>query len=95
MYHKNCRFEISFFQVCLFGASEVSLRDIMRTEGSSDEQLLNIIGQAVLRKKPKHAGWFVCFVINFDNYITSYMCRYVQYFQAEEQTNDTHWWVIK
>ena len=50
---------ISFVQVCLFGASEVSLRDIMRTEGSTDEQLLNVISQAVLRKKPKHAGLFI------------------------------------
>ena len=47
-----------FVKVCLFGASEVSLRDIMRQEGSSDEQLLNVISQAVLRKKPKHAGLY-------------------------------------
>jgi len=41
----------------LFGASEVSLRDIMRKEGSTtDEQLLEVISQAVQRKKAKHAG---------------------------------------
>ena len=57
------RFKISFVQVCLFGASEVSLRDIMRTERSTDEQLLNIIAQAVLRKKPKHAGLSVLLLI--------------------------------
>ena len=60
---KMFKFEISFVQVCLFGASEVSLRDIMRTEGSTDEQLLNVIGQAVLRKKPKHAGLFILLLI--------------------------------
>jgi len=40
----------------LFGASEVSLRDILRKEGSTDEHLLEVISQAVQRKKPKHAG---------------------------------------
>ena len=40
----------------MFGASEVSLRDIMRKEGSTDEQLLEVISQAVQRKKAKHAG---------------------------------------
>ncbi|XP_065910245.1 molybdenum cofactor biosynthesis protein 1-like isoform X2 [Dysidea avara] len=45
-------------KVCLFGASEVSLRDIMRKEGSTDEQLLEVISQAVQRKKAKHAGMF-------------------------------------
>ena len=53
----------SFVKVCLFGASEVSLRDIMRQEGSNDDQLLNVINQAVLRKKPKHAGlYFIVYV---------------------------------
>jgi len=45
----------------LFGASEVSLRDIMRKEGSTDEQLLEVISQAVQRKKAKHAGKNNCF----------------------------------
>lgn len=69
-------------KVCLFGASEVSLRDIMRKEGSTDEQLLNVIGQAVLRKKPKHAGR-----LNLPSLILIAILpvyRYVQYFQAEE-----------
>jgi len=42
-------------KVCLFGASEVSLRDIMR-ENKTDEQIREVIGMAVSRKKAKHAG---------------------------------------
>ncbi|XP_038075089.1 molybdenum cofactor biosynthesis protein 1-like [Patiria miniata] len=44
-------------KVCLFGNAEVSLRDIMR-EGASDEDLLEVIGAAVGRKKKQHAGMF-------------------------------------
>mmetsp|Transcript_30597 Transcript_30597/g.79664 ORF Transcript_30597/g.79664 Transcript_30597/m.79664 type:complete len:428 (+) Transcript_30597:105-1388(+) len=44
-------------KVCLFGASEVSLRDAMRG-GATDEDLRLIIGAAVRRKKAKHAGMF-------------------------------------
>ncbi|XP_041668455.1 molybdenum cofactor biosynthesis protein 1-like isoform X3 [Cheilinus undulatus] len=44
-------------KVCLFGNSEVSLRDVLRS-GSSDEELLHIIGAAVGRKKKQHAGMF-------------------------------------
>ena len=41
----------------------------MRREGSTDEELLNVIGQAVLRKKPKHAGLFALsyHINNYDN----------------------------
>lgn len=42
-------------QVCLFGNSEVSLRDVLRS-GASDEELLQIIGGAVGKKKKQHAG---------------------------------------
>lgn len=42
-------------QVCLFGSSEVSLRDHLRA-GASKEELLRIIGAAVSRKKRQHAG---------------------------------------
>ncbi|XP_061649808.1 molybdenum cofactor biosynthesis protein 1 isoform X3 [Phyllopteryx taeniolatus] len=42
-------------KVCLFGNSEVSLRDVLRS-GASDEELLQIIGAAVGRKKKQHAG---------------------------------------
>uniref|UniRef100_A0A3P8WKA4 GTP 3',8-cyclase n=1 Tax=Cynoglossus semilaevis TaxID=244447 RepID=A0A3P8WKA4_CYNSE len=42
-------------QVCLFGNSEVSLRDILRS-GASNEELLQVIGTAVSRKKKQHAG---------------------------------------
>ncbi|KAG7159620.1 Molybdenum cofactor biosynthesis protein 1-like [Homarus americanus] len=42
-------------KVCLFGSSEVSLRDVMR-DGCTDEELLDVIGVAVGRKKRQHAG---------------------------------------
>lgn len=44
-------------KVCLFGSSEVSLRDHLRA-GASEEELLRIIGAAVGRKKKQHAGMF-------------------------------------
>merc|ERR1719296_197682 len=42
-------------KVCLFGPNEVSLRNILRS-GASNEQLQEVIGEAVSRKKAKHAG---------------------------------------
>lgn len=42
-------------KVCLFGNSEVSLRNAIRNN-SSDEDLLALITAAVLRKKRQHAG---------------------------------------
>ena len=42
-------------KVCLFGNSEVSLRDSLRA-GTSEDELLEIIGAAVGRKKKQHAG---------------------------------------
>ena len=42
-------------KVCLFGNTEVSLRDKMR-EGATDEELVPIIEAAVKRKKKAHAG---------------------------------------
>jgi molybdenum cofactor biosynthesis enzyme MoaA len=44
-------------KVCLFGDTEVSLRDIMR-KGASDEELGALIEGAVKRKKARHAGLF-------------------------------------
>ncbi|XP_068607762.1 molybdenum cofactor biosynthesis protein 1-like [Brachionichthys hirsutus] len=44
-------------KVCLFGSSEVSLRDALRS-GAPEEELLQIIGAAVGRKKRQHAGMF-------------------------------------
>ncbi|KAM6355198.1 molybdenum cofactor biosynthesis protein 1 isoform 2-T2 [Podargus strigoides] len=41
-------------KVCLFGNSEVSLRDHLRS-GASEEELVQIIGAAVSRKKKQHA----------------------------------------
>ncbi|XP_044313888.1 molybdenum cofactor biosynthesis protein 1 isoform X2 [Drosophila rhopaloa] len=43
-------------KVCLFGNKEFSLRDAMRNEGISEEQLVDLIGAAVQRKKKQHAG---------------------------------------
>ncbi|GFY90426.1 cofactor of nitrate reductase and xanthine dehydrogenase 2 [Actinidia rufa] len=45
------------FKVCLFGPSEVSLRDPLR-RGVDDNELKEIIGAAVKRKKASHAGMF-------------------------------------
>ncbi|KAI3444932.1 hypothetical protein Pfo_001597 [Paulownia fortunei] len=45
------------FKVCLFGPSEVSLRDPMR-RGVDDNELKEIIGAAIKRKKAAHAGMF-------------------------------------
>ncbi|XP_066961507.1 uncharacterized protein [Macrobrachium rosenbergii] len=42
-------------KVCLFGSSEVSLRDLIRS-GCSDTDILEVIGGAVSRKKRQHAG---------------------------------------
>lgn len=45
-------------KVCLFeGRSEISLRDAMRN-GASDDDLENIIGGAVWKKKKQHAGMY-------------------------------------
>lgn len=45
------------FKVCLFGPSEVSLRDPLR-HGADDDELKEVIGAAVKRKKASHAGMF-------------------------------------
>uniref|UniRef100_A0A1B6L4K3 Molybdenum cofactor biosynthesis protein 1 n=1 Tax=Graphocephala atropunctata TaxID=36148 RepID=A0A1B6L4K3_9HEMI len=44
-------------KVCLFGNTEISLRDALRNNCSEDD-LLNMIGAAVRRKKKQHAGMF-------------------------------------
>ncbi|XP_053568643.1 molybdenum cofactor biosynthesis protein 1 isoform X2 [Bombina bombina] len=44
-------------KVCLFGNSEVSLRDCLRS-GAIEEELVQIVGAAVGRKKKQHAGMF-------------------------------------
>lgn len=48
----------NLFQVCLFGNSEVSLRDLIRNT-DDDNEILNVIGAAVKRKKKQHAGKFI------------------------------------
>lgn len=42
-------------KVCLFGNAEISLRDAMRSNQSED-QLIEVISNAVKRKKKQHAG---------------------------------------
>jgi cyclic pyranopterin phosphate synthase len=42
-------------KVCLFGGSEVSLRDLLRS-GATDDELRAAIGTAVQRKKAAHDG---------------------------------------
>ncbi|KAI8896514.1 molybdopterin synthase [Globomyces pollinis-pini] len=42
-------------KVCLFGNTEVNLRDLIRNQ-VEDEELVNIISAAVKRKKKQHAG---------------------------------------
>ncbi|XP_069116545.1 molybdenum cofactor biosynthesis protein 1-like isoform X2 [Argopecten irradians] len=44
-------------KVCLFGNTEVSLRDVMRAS-SDDTELREVISAAVKRKKKQHAGMF-------------------------------------
>lgn len=45
------------YKVCLFDNREISLRDALR-EGYNDEEILNIINNAILQKKEKHGGMF-------------------------------------
>uniref|UniRef100_A0A6B2L8C0 GTP 3',8-cyclase n=1 Tax=Arcella intermedia TaxID=1963864 RepID=A0A6B2L8C0_9EUKA len=45
-------------KVCLFGQTEVSLRDKIRA-GATDEQLYEVIEMAVKKKKPSHDGMHV------------------------------------
>lgn len=42
-------------KVCLFGNTEISLRDAIRN-GCSDHDLIALINAAVKRKKKQHAG---------------------------------------
>ncbi|KAF5295113.1 hypothetical protein FQA39_LY13264 [Lamprigera yunnana] len=44
-------------KVCLFGNTEVSLRDALRS-GCSEDDLITLIGAAVRRKKKQHAGLY-------------------------------------
>lgn len=44
-------------KVCLFGNTEVSLRDLIRNN-RTDEEIVKVIGMAVKKKKKQHAGMF-------------------------------------
>jgi len=43
------------WQVCLFDAKEISLRDLLRS-GTSDDAVMQTVGIAVRGKREKHAG---------------------------------------
>ena len=45
-------------KVCLFGNSEVNLRDPLRDSNVTTDDIKELIGMAVKRKKAKHAGMF-------------------------------------
>ncbi|XP_054936188.1 molybdenum cofactor biosynthesis protein 1 isoform X9 [Physeter macrocephalus] len=91
-------------KVCLFGSSEVSLRDHLRA-GASEEELLSIVGAAVGRKKRQHAGragsWHPQTVTGsimgdlaaYGGGFLSGCGRHVQYFPDEEPAHDPHRWV--
>ena len=43
-------------KVCLFGNTEINLRDPLRDSNFDPEQIKELIGAAVKRKKVRHAG---------------------------------------
>ena len=43
-------------KVCLFGATEIGLRDSIRNPEVTDSDVRDLIGAAVKRKKARHAG---------------------------------------
>ena len=43
-------------KVCLFGNTEVNLRDLLRDPQIQDHTIIDIIRAAVKRKKKQHAG---------------------------------------
>ena len=59
-------FQLWYDKVCLFGNAEVSLRDALRAK-TSDEEMLEIIGAAVKRKKKQHAGSYLTLSYTFSS----------------------------
>ena len=43
-------------KVCLFGNTEMNLRDHLRNPKVSEDDIRKFIGEAVMRKKARHAG---------------------------------------
>jgi cyclic pyranopterin phosphate synthase len=83
-----CAIEFWFsilFQVCLHGNAEISLRDQIRAN-ASDQELLETIGQAVGRKKARHAGLFILVIIN-----CKFVFRNGDSESKQKQTNDLNW----
>ncbi|KAJ8965405.1 hypothetical protein NQ314_004157 [Rhamnusium bicolor] len=70
-------------KVCLFGNTEVSLRDAIRSN-CSDDDLSALISAAVKRKKRQHAGEWVTTV-------DVYFYRHAEYFSNGKSTNDSYW----
>lgn len=63
-------------KVCLFGNTEISLRDAIRA-GSSEDDLIALIEAAVKRKKRKHAGKMRNY-IHHDHYQNSILiCEFI------------------
>ena len=63
-------------KVCLFGHSEISLRDALRNQ-CSDEDLKILINLAVTKKKKQHAGTYFFFKLRyFQNFNSNYYYYY-------------------
>ncbi|TRY76237.1 hypothetical protein TCAL_09593 [Tigriopus californicus] len=43
-------------KVCLFGNTELNLRDALRDSALNKDDIKELIGEAVMKKKPRHAG---------------------------------------
>lgn len=62
-------------KVCLFGNTEVSLRDAIRSECSEDD-LTTLISAAVKRKKKQHAG--MCYSFASTNFLFVFSTSFKQ-----------------
>ena len=76
---------ICMLKVCLFGAAEVSLRDCIRS-GMDDQQLVEIISEAVKRKHAQHAGEY----IHVDRHSAVYIVAYIGKFSLSDHKNKAH-----
>lgn len=83
-------------KVCLFGNKEFSLRDAMRSEGCTEEQLVELIGMAVQRKKRQHAGESATPFLSFPVELFGIngriypRCRHAESVANGKSPNDTH-----
>lgn len=81
-------------KVCLFGNKEFSLRDAMRSEDCTEEQLVDLIGTAVQRKKRQHAGELMMPPLSVElfgiNGRIHPRCRHAESVANGKSPNDTH-----